>query len=101
MCIYTEMIMTTFDVIGAVELTMSAAIAVAALSILAGHNAVQRIRYSAILAAWFVIVVILAATEALGNEHGTGAPGLGIAVACADRVDVHRADVRAVATVSV
>jgi hypothetical protein len=81
MCIYTEMIMTTFDVIGAVELTMSAAIAVAALSILAGHNAVQRIKYSAILAAWFVIVVILAATEALGNAHGTGAPGLGIAVA--------------------
>jgi hypothetical protein len=72
--------MTDFDVIGAVELTMSAAIIVAALSVLAGHNTGERLRYSAILCGWFVIVVILAVTRALGYEHGTGAPGLGIAV---------------------
>jgi hypothetical protein len=73
--------MTNFDVIGAVELTMSAAIVVAALSVLAGHDIGERLRYSAILFGWFVIVVILAATRALGYEHGTGAPGLGLAVA--------------------
>jgi len=73
--------MTNFDVIGAVELTMSAAIVVAALSVLAGRDTGERLKYSAILAGWFVIVVILAATQALGYEHGTGAPGLGIAVA--------------------
>jgi hypothetical protein len=73
--------MTNFDVIGAIELTISAAILMAALSVLAGRDAGQRLRYSAILAGWFVIVVILAATQALGYEHGTGAPGLGLAVA--------------------
>jgi len=73
--------MTMYDVIGAVELTMSAAILVAALSVLAGHDTAQRLRYSAILTGWFVIVVILAATGALGNAHGVGAPGLGVAVA--------------------
>jgi hypothetical protein len=72
--------MTNFDVIGAVGLTMSAAILVAALSVLAGHDTVQRLKYSAILSGWFVIVVVLAATRALGFEHGTGAPGLGLAV---------------------
>ena len=73
--------MANFDVIGAVELTMSAAIMVAGLSVLAGRDAGERLRYSAMLLGWFVIVVILAATGALGNEHGIGAPGLGIAVA--------------------
>jgi hypothetical protein len=76
-----ESIMANFDVIGAVELTMSVAIVVAALSVLAGHDIGERLRYSAILFGWFVIVVILAATRALGYEHGTGAPGLGLAVA--------------------
>jgi hypothetical protein len=73
--------MTTFDVIGAVELTMSAAIVVAALSVLAGRDIGERLRYSAVLSGWFVIVVILAATRALSYEHGNGAPGLGVAVA--------------------
>ena len=73
--------MAMFDVISAVELTMSAAIVVAVLSVLAGHDTAQRLKYCAILTGWFVVVSILAATGALGNEHGTGAPGLGVAVA--------------------
>jgi len=72
--------MTTYDVIGAVELTMSGAILVATLSILAGHDIAHRLRYAAILTGWFVIVAILATTGVLGNG-GVGAPGLGVTVA--------------------
>jgi hypothetical protein len=69
------------DLIGSIELTASAAIMIAALSIGFGSTAVVRIRIAAWLAAWFVVVVILAATRALYYQHGLGAPGLGIAVA--------------------
>jgi hypothetical protein len=62
-------------------LTASAAIVIAALSIGFGSSVAVRIRIAAWLAAWFVVVVILAATRALYYEHGLGAPGLGIAVA--------------------
>src|SRR5207247_7178991 len=69
------------DLIGSVELTVSAAIVIAALSIGFGSNAPARIRIAAWLTAWFVIVAILAATRALYYERGLGAPGLGMAVA--------------------
>ena len=69
------------DLIGSVELTASAAIVIAALSIGFGSNAPARIRIAAWLSAWFVIVAILAATRALYYERGLGAPSLGIAVA--------------------
>ena len=85
--------MTSFDIIGAVELTMSAAIVVAALSVLAGHEAVQRIKYSAILSAWFVIVVILSATERWAM-HTEPAHRVRNRRDGANRVDVHRADAR-------
>src|SRR5438093_119769 len=69
------------DLIGSVELTASAAVMIAALSIGFGSNATTRFRAAVGLSAWFVIVVILAATRALYYEHGLGAPGLGMAVA--------------------
>src|SRR5947208_5319126 len=69
------------DRIGSVELTASAAIMIAALSIRFGSTADARTRIAAWLTAWFVIVVILAATRALYYEGRLGAPGLGIAVA--------------------
>src|SRR5256885_4180286 len=69
------------DLIGSVELTSSAAIVIAALSIGFGSNAPARIRIAAWLSAWFVIVAILAATRALYYERALGAPSLGIAVA--------------------
>jgi hypothetical protein len=69
------------DLIGSVELTASAAIVIAALSIGFGSNATTRLRAAVGLSAWFVLVVILAATRALYYEGGLGAPGLGIAVA--------------------
>src|SRR5439155_14306138 len=78
------------DLLGSIELTASAAIVIAALSIAFGSNTATRIRSDAWLSAWFVLVVILAATRALYYEHGLGTPGLGLAVAlpiasCAQR----------------
>jgi|SRR5438105_1437500 len=69
------------DVLNSIELTASAAIVIAALSIAFGSTAATRIRSAAWLSAWFVLVVILAATRALYYEHGLGTPGLGLAVA--------------------
>jgi hypothetical protein len=69
------------DLIGSIELTASAAIVIAALSIALGSNPLTRIRAVVWLSAWFILVVILAATRALYYEHGLGTPGLGMAVA--------------------
>src|SRR5206468_5989962 len=69
------------DLIGSIELTASAAIVIAALSIGFGSNGTTRFRAAVGLSAWFVLVVILAVTRALYYEHGLGAPGLGLAVA--------------------
>ena len=69
------------DLLGSIELTASAAIVIAALSIAFGSNTATRIRSAAWLSAWFMLVVILAATRALYYEHGLGTPGLGLAVA--------------------
>ncbi|HWE96942.1 MAG TPA: hypothetical protein VG269_23475 [Tepidisphaeraceae bacterium] len=73
--------MGTYDVIGGVELTLSAAIMVAALSVVIGRNVAERIRLAALLGVWFVVVVILAATGAVHYQRGIGAPGMGLAVA--------------------
>ena len=69
------------DLIGSIELTASAAIVIAALSSAFGSNALGRVRIAASLSAWFVVIVILAATRALYYKHGLGTPGLGLAVA--------------------
>lgn len=69
------------DLLGSIELTAMAAIAVAALSIGFGSSAATRIRVAAWLSAWFILVVILAATRALYYQNGLGTPGLGMAVA--------------------
>ena len=69
------------DLIGSIELTASAAIVIAALSIGFASKAAMGIRIAISLSGWFVLVVILAATRALHYQHGLGAPGLGIAVA--------------------
>jgi hypothetical protein len=68
------------DLIGAIALTASAAIVVAALTSAFGKDTAGRIRLAAGLNAWFVLVVILAATRVLYPESGLGALGLGAAV---------------------
>jgi hypothetical protein len=72
--------MTTFDVLGGVELTLSSAIMIAVLSIVIGRNVPQRLKYAAVLLMWFVVVFTLAVTGALQYPHGLGTPGLGLAV---------------------
>jgi len=69
------------DLIGSIELTASAAIVIAALSIGFGSNPLMRIRIAVGLGVWFIIVVILAATRAFYYEHGLGTSGLGLAIA--------------------
>ena len=56
------------DLIGSIELTASAAIVIAALSIGFGSNPLMGARIAAWLSAWFVFVVVLAATHALYYE---------------------------------
>ncbi len=73
--------MNAFDLFGCIELTLSATILVAVVSVVMGDGTAQRLKYSAVLAGWFVIVAILAATRALQDGHGIGTPGLGLAVA--------------------
>jgi hypothetical protein len=70
-----------FDLLGAIELTLSAAIAVALLSIGFGRSWTQRALMASVLGTWFVLVVVFAATELFHYEHGAlGVAGLGLAV---------------------
>ncbi|HEY5792950.1 MAG TPA: hypothetical protein VIS74_06605, partial [Chthoniobacterales bacterium] len=71
-----------FDLIGAVELTASAAITVALLSIGFGRSWTERARLASALGAWFVLVVVFAATEIFSSRPGSlGVGGVGISVA--------------------
>lgn len=72
--------MINFDVIGGIELTLGASIVAGVFVALFGRDVVTRTWLSAILGAWFVLVVTLGATGALHYAHGTGSPGLGAAV---------------------
>ena len=68
------------DLLASIELTVSAAIGISVLAIGFGTDVRSRIRIAAGLALWFVIVVALAATEAIHYQHGLGVPGLGVAL---------------------
>jgi hypothetical protein len=68
-----------FDILSTVELSVSAAIAVTFLSWAMAESARNRITVLVALGAWFVLVLALGATGALGPA-GLGAPGLGLAV---------------------
>ena len=69
-----------YDLIASTELTGCSAIAIAVLSSVFGESLYAKIKIASGLAFWFVLVALLGATGALGYEHGTGAPGLGVAV---------------------
>jgi len=72
--------MTTFDVLGGVELTASAAIVISAVSLGFGLHKPARYGLATALSVWFAVVVALAATGSLGYEHGIGIGGVGLAV---------------------
>lgn len=68
------------DLIGAVGLTAGAAIVIAALA--AGHAGTPAARrgLGAVLAVWFVLIVLLGAAGTFDRVRGIGTTGLGIAV---------------------
>jgi len=68
------------DLLASIEMTASAAVAVAVLAIGFGDSVWARVRIAIGLSAWFMLVTLMAATEVLHDEHGLGVPGLGIAV---------------------
>ncbi len=69
-----------FDLIASIEMTASAAVAIAVLAIGFGENVSTRVRIATGLAAWFMLVTVMAATRALHYEHGLGVAGVGVAV---------------------
>jgi hypothetical protein len=68
-----------FDILSTVELSVSASIAVAFLSLAMAESAGKRITVLVALGAWFALVLALGATGAL-SPAGLGAPALGLAV---------------------
>jgi hypothetical protein len=68
------------DLIATIELTLSAAVLASTLAVGFGDGALRRLRLGAGLGVWFVVVVILAATEAFYYRRAFGTPGLGLAV---------------------
>lgn len=70
----------SIDLFAAIDLTASAAIAISVLAIGFGQKTRGRIRLAIWLAAWYVVVTLLAAFNILTYPHGLGTPGLGAAV---------------------
>ncbi len=68
------------DLIASIEMTACAAIAITVLALGFGEDTLARIRIAIGLTAWFILVTVLAATEALHYQRGLGVPGLGVAV---------------------
>jgi hypothetical protein len=69
-----------FDMVSTIEATLSAAVVAAVASFALSKSTRGRLRVAAVFALWFVAVVATGATGALGDQHGLGVPGLGIAV---------------------
>ncbi|HET8761753.1 MAG TPA: hypothetical protein VFN94_11825 [Nitrospiria bacterium] len=68
------------DLLASIEMTACAAVAIAVLAIGFGEDVSTRIRLATGLAAWFMLVTAMAATEVLHDQRGFGVPGLGVAV---------------------
>lgn len=70
-----------FDIVSTIEVTASAALVAAFLAFVLSPTAPGRRRALLVIAAWFLVVVVLGATGALDARSGLGVPGLGAAVA--------------------
>ena len=68
-----------FDILSTAELTVSASIAVAFLSLAMAQTVGRRVAVLVALGAWFALVLAIGATGAL-SPAGGGAPALGLAV---------------------
>jgi hypothetical protein len=69
-----------FEILSAIELTASASIFVAFLSCALARTWRGRLTVAGVLAAWFVLVVMIGAMGALDPAHGFGVPALGLTV---------------------
>jgi hypothetical protein len=69
-----------FELISTIGLTAGAAIMAASLSVALAQTIRGRLQAAVAIAAWFAIVVVLGATEALGPQYSGGVIGLGVAV---------------------
>jgi hypothetical protein len=70
----------TFDLLSAIALTASAAIAITVVALAVAGTPDRRIRLAAALATWFVVVVALGASRAFSYDGALGVPGMGLAV---------------------
>lgn len=70
----------TFDLLSAIELTTSAAIAITIVALAVAATPDRRIRLAAALATWFVVIVALGASRAFSYGGAFGVPGMGLAV---------------------
>lgn len=70
-----------FEIVSTIETTASAALVAATLSFTFATTSQRRALIAAVLAVWFVIVVVLGATLALDAKAGVGVIGLGMATA--------------------
>ena len=68
------------DLLAAIGLTACAAVAISALAIGLGQSVTARVRLAVVFCAWFLLVTVLAATDALHYQHGIGILGLGATV---------------------
>ena len=70
----------TFDLLGAIGLTVSAALLVGAIAAGTPGSPAARMRLAAVLAGWFGIIVALAAVGVFDDRRGIGTPAIGLAV---------------------
>src|SRR5438876_308112 len=71
--------MPSFDLIGAIELTASAAVLAGSLAAVQLDPA-ARLRVGVLIGGWFVLIATLAAFQVFDPYRGLGAPAMGIAV---------------------
>ncbi len=69
-----------FEILSAIELTVSASIFVALLSHALAGTWRGRLTVAGVLAAWFALVLMIGATGALDPVRGLGVPALGLTV---------------------
>ena len=72
--------MPSFDLIGAIALTASAAVMIGSLAAIQPEPPAARLRVGATLGGWFALIVALGALHVFDPDLGLGAPAMGIAV---------------------
>ena len=72
--------MMTFDLLGAIGLTTSAAVVIGAIAASYAGSQTARLGLGAMLAGWFGLIVVLGTAGVFDYWRGIGTPGIGMAV---------------------